>query len=579
MTIKHMLLNGCVLAVSLSACATQTPRWTPENVAPPAHSESAFEQAPPMASRVETPKYEPGAPIRLTRDGAILEALSRNRAIEVARWGPRIGDTYVPEARAAFDPVLLGSVSTGHDTQQIATTSGSSALSNIQTVSNGSSSAAATATTAATPINRTIQLVNQIQQLASTIGQPDHPFVKTDSTQGSLTVQEFLPTGTQVFLTGSTTAADTNASTSDDYQGAWTLEVNQALLQGAGTGVNLIALHQAQNQAVQSRYAFRGAVLDIVNQVELAYWNLVLANEVLKIREAAVRLADEQLKRNEDLLSVGKAIEGDVMAAKAEKATRSADLTDAQAAVRAQTIALVRLLNPDVTQPWQLAFETVDPAEVLQVAVNPDESERLALQYRTELAQARLSLANLDLNVAKAKNDLLPKLDLVGSYGLTSRGTSAGGATEFLGQSDFENYRIGIEFNTAFVKRAERARYHRAAFTQSQAEKSIANLEQSLAAEIRQAVVEVDRQWQRIEATREAVQSRIEQFRVAEGRYEVGKTTNLDMLIVQRDLIQAQVDEATARVKYIQALTSLYAAEGALLERRGITLDTNDETK
>jgi len=95
----------------------------------------------------------------------------------------------------------------------------------------------------------------------------------------------------------------------------------------------------------------------------------------------------------------------------------------------------------------------------------------------------------------------------VGSYGLTSRGTSAGGATEFLGQSDFENYRIGIEFNTAFLKRAERARYHRAEFTQSQAEKSIANLEQSLAAEIRQAVVEVDRQWQRIEATREAVQS------------------------------------------------------------------------
>jgi outer membrane protein TolC len=46
----------------------------------------------------------------------------------------------------------------------------------------------------------------------------------------------------------------------------------------------------------------------------------------------------------------------------------------------------------------------------------------------------------------------------------------------------------------------------------------------------------------------------------------------LDVLQVQRDYIQSQVDDATARVRYIEALTELYAAEGTLLERRGISL-------
>jgi outer membrane protein TolC len=69
------------------------------------------------------------------------------------------------------------------------------------------------------------------------------------------------------------------------------------------------------------------------------------------------------------------------------------------------------------------------------------------------------------------------------------------------------------------------------------------------------------------------VLSRRESVRVIEGRHEVGKATNLDVLQVQRDLIQSQVDDATARVRYIEALTDLYAAEGTLLERRGIALD------
>jgi outer membrane protein TolC len=85
--------------------------------------------------------------------------------------------------------------------------------------------------------------------------------------------------------------------------------------------------------------------------------------------------------------------------------------------------------------------------------------------------------------------------------------------------------------------------------------------------------VDVVKQWERIQATKEAVTARTEQLRVAQGRYEAGKTTNLDLLIVQRDFIASEVDASTAQIQYIQALTAYYAAEGTLLERRGITME------
>jgi outer membrane protein TolC len=349
-------------------------------------------------------------------------------------------------------------------------------------------------------------------------------------------------------------------------------------LRNAGLPVNLVALRQARNKAAQSKFVFQATVLDTVRQTELAYWELVLANEVLKIREFAVKLAEEQLKRNEDLLAVGKAIEGDVMAARAERASRMADLADAQAAIRTQTIGLVRLLNPAAARQWTLTFEPTDPPDAVQTPLDAGASEQLAVQYRPELAQARLDLANSDLDVLKAKNGLLPEVDLVSSYGKTAGSTGASGTTSSgTGGGGSESYQVGIQLQTPLFYRAERARRQRAVLTRDQAERSVANLEQSIGAGVRQAAVEVERQWERTGATEEAMKNRTEQLRVAQGRYEVGKTTNLDLLLVQRDVIQTRVDGVTARAKYIEALTSLYAAEGTLLERRGISLEEKNE--
>jgi outer membrane protein TolC len=546
-------------------CARTETQWTPETVMPPALAESAIEVPPSLESRAESLALpsDLSGPVALTRDGAILTALLNNRRIEVARSGPEIDATYIDENRAIFDPRLLAQISRGRATRQsFGFSSGSSSS------SSGSSSSGAKAVT----LSSVNELLLRVQQLNQSIAALDGTGSSTVvGTSGSVEVQQYLPTGTLLFLTGEGARLDNNPG-GDDSQHTWTAGVSQPLLRGAGTDTNLAALRQAKNVAAQSEHEFRGTVIDVVRQTEGTYWELVLAREVLGIRDLGVRLAEEQMNREQELQSVGKALTGDVMSAQAERSAREADRVDAQAALKTQAIELIRLMHPESTPRWELTFEPRDGADVVEVPTVPEESERLALQYRPELAQARLTLANLELDVVRARNGKLPQLNLVGEYENSSGGNSSATSGSSTGVGDDDTYSVGLQFETALFNRAERARYRRAQLSQDRGSDYIAQLEEEVAAEVRQALVEVSRQWERLAATSQAVLSRNEAVRVIQGRHEVGKATNLDVLQVQRDYIQSQVDDATARVRYIEALTELYAAEGTLLERRGISL-------
>lgn len=518
-----------LFATTLTGCVSARPHWTPEAVAPPTQPPAAFDAAPPIEKKAEPLPPATGTTERakLTRDGALLTALQHNIDVEVAKYGPRIGQTYEPEARATFDPTLAATASYGH----AVTASGSSSIWGT---------------------------------------------LKSDTASSSMTLNEVLPTGTRVFLTGDVTVSGTDAN-DGLHQGDASVGIEQPLLRGAGTTVNLVALRQARNMAAKSEHVFRAAVISMANDVEMAYWDLALANEILSIRQFALKLAEEQLQRAENLLAVGKVIEGDVASARAERASRHADLTDAEASIRSKTLALVRLMNPGGDRTWNVTFEAVDPPDAIKVDINPDESEKLALAYRPELAQARLEAANAELDVTTAKNNRMPEVNVVGQYGRISSGTKPGDSIGHFGDTPYHTYEVGLTVNTPILNRAERARYKRSLLTAEQANRSVAGVEQTIAMGVRQAAVEVTRQWDSIPATSEAVQSRTEELRVAQGRYESGKTTELDLMLVQRDLIQARIDEVQARVSYIEALTALYAAEGTLLERRGITFNADEK--
>lgn len=506
-----------------------------------AESESGAAEVP-TAREAGPPAAGPAETLALSRDAALVTALLNNPGLEVARFGPRIAGMAVPEALAAFDPRLSGSLFYEDDTRQL------TAVQSFTFRDDGDGGQ--------TP-------------------QPARPFFLDRQTLNVATsLSTLFPGGTGLVFDGVVDRSDTNF-TPREYEGSWNVQVTQPLMEGRGREVNLIALRQAENRAVQSAWQVRRSVLDLVAGVERAYWDLVLAQEVVGIREFGVRLAEEQLELNQDLVDTGRAVRSAVLSARAERASRRADLEDARGRVRSLSVGLLRLLNPSARGriDGNTAVEAVEAPRVERVEVDVEASVREALERRPEVFRDRIETLNRRLDVVAAEDALQPELDLVAGYGRTSLGLELGdGLDHLVDDSRFDHYRLALELDLPLIGRGELARYRSARLSEMRSEAILQDTALAVDEEVRRAAVDVETQWLRIEATEEAVASREEELRIERDRYEVGMARNLDVLQVQRLLIEAQVDAVTAKVRYLQALTDLDRAEGTLLEKRGITL-------
>jgi len=86
------------------------------------------------------------------------------------------------------------------------------------------------------------------------------------------------------------------------------------------------------------------------------------------------------------------------------------------------------------------------------------------------------------------------------------------------------------------------------------------------------ALVELERARQQIGASRETAAQQARIVETERARLEVGEGTALLLAQAENTHLQSQLAEVAAQVAYRIGLVRLYAAEGSLLERRGVEL-------
>src|SRR5678816_3320597 len=101
------------------------------------------------------------------------------------------------------------------------------------------------------------------------------------------------------------------------YTGGLALTLTQPLLRNAGIDVNKTFIRIAQNNAVVEQHVFRDRVLTVIATVEQTYWEVVFANENLKVAEAALKAAQELAASNRAKAKAGVMSLVDVLQAEA----------------------------------------------------------------------------------------------------------------------------------------------------------------------------------------------------------------------------------------------------------------------
>lgn len=462
-----------------------------------------------------------GGALELDVESAVLLALENNKELRVERSNPPIHKTFEEEERSAFDPVLSGSVSG--------------------------------------------ERVQQFPPAASGAVRG-----RTDSVGGTVSLDQFLPTGTTLALGASAdrTESSTGAPLTTTRLG---LSVTQALLRGSGTDVNLASLRQARLDTLSSEYALRGFAEALMAQVEETYWNCALALRQIEIFTESLKLAEQQLQETEERIRIGKLPEIELAATQAEVALRREGLINARSALATTRLRLLRLLNPPGGNLWGREVTLREQPTVPEAEPDAVEAHvQLALRMRPDLNQARVSLQRGDLDVVKTKNGLLPQMDLFITLGKSGYADSFGDSVADLTGDSYDAL-LGVDLEYPLDNRAARARYGRAVRGRDQADEAVQNLAQLVELDVRSAYIEVSRAREQVAATAATRTLQEETLRAETEKFRVGKSTTFLVARAQRDLLASQIGEIEAVVNYRTALVELYRLEGSLLARRGIT--------
>ncbi|RPH37256.1 MAG: TolC family protein, partial [Planctomycetota bacterium] len=308
------------------------------------------------------------------------------------------------------------------------------------------------------------------------------------------------------------------------------------------------------------------------------YWDLVFAIENKKVVDQSLEVALRLLENTRRKLDRGLAARIDVTQAEAGVASQQEGILTAEAAVLSATDRLKRLVDPALLRDAVL----ITPVDAPGVqAAELDEQRAIvqamdeALQRRPEIRQLRSQLKSQDAVLVRAENDLLPRLDLVGSTFLNGTDSSWREANKDVRGSDFYTWSVLLSFEYALERSEARGTLARAELEKKRFLLQVRNLENQVLVEVREAVRSIKTDEKRIEATRRARILAQEQLDGEISRNEHGLSTTFRVLDVQKELVQARTNELKALIDYNMARHKLHQVTGGLLEKNGIVLKEN----
>jgi len=281
------------------------------------------------------------------------------------------------------------------------------------------------------------------------------------------------------------------------------------------------------------------------------FLDALAAAQLLRVREASVRRAEEQLKTAVAKLRAGSATKSDSLRSLVTLGTARLDQITTQTELASAEANLARLIGEPgrVRAADDSAFYRILPAVDTQ-----------ALRTEAESKSPRIQSAGANAAAARAsarasRSAYWPSLTLA-----ANTGWNGSRATDY----DLFNQRqlsLSLRWNLFDGFDRELTIVQRDAELDL-AEATAADAQREVQAELTTRLAELDAARMRTEITQTSVAAATEDLRVQQQRYRLGASTIVDLLTSQEALNQAEVDVVNARFDYLRAKAQLEALIG-----------------
>ena len=333
-----------------------------------------------------------------------------------------------------------------------------------------------------------------------------------------------------------------------------------------------------------AREALRGSAQGVATTTRIAYLNVLLAQEAVRVTQNSIERVRQTLEETRALNRAGLTSDYDVLRLEVQLANIEPNLRRAQNEVAearrvlaiemglgetASAAAFGELHQIDLSQGAEnsednvalLAFAGVPEAATAEY----EQLEVVALSNRTDLQQARLQRDLEQARVRYERTQLFPTVSGFFNWGLQAQ---ENGALNFYGENPdqrFTTSAVGVQLDVPIFSGARRwNRVEQRKIGVRQAEERIGDLRQRAAHEVETVLSDLTESRSRAEAQRQAVSQAQRGFDIVTTEYLAGTQPRLEVTAAELALRQAEQNYALAIYDYLVAQAQLDLAVGVV---------------
>lgn len=358
---------------------------------------------------------------------------------------------------------------------------------------------------------------------------------------------------------------------STNYTTDFTLQYTQSLLRGRGSAVARAEQAQVRIAKTAAELSQESATINVVRDLITAYWDLALAYRELAIAESSLALAQEQLRITQAKVRAGAVAPSEALAVQQSIATQRAAIVSSRYGILNRSLDLRRLagleIKPDhfVLAP-KASIEPVTSAHELAPVI-----ER-ALASSPEIAILKAQDKGAAIEVAVTENGLLPQLDLSVYFGPSGRGETIGDAVDQIATLSEYSFGGSLTFRQNLGHNTAEGQLLEAHANRRKVKINMVDAQRQVTAAAARAVALADSARERMQIGEVAIDLAEKNIVAEKARFELGRSTNFDVLRRQEELKQAQLNHARAAIDYLSAVAQIQSLTGELLPQYGITV-------
>jgi outer membrane protein TolC len=326
------------------------------------------------------------------------------------------------------------------------------------------------------------------------------------------------------------------------------VSITQPLLQP-----NVLFNYQIQNSLYSAtEAATHVSERDLAAKIKTAYLTHAKTTRVVELYEKTLPLLDENVRVNERLVANQKATLDALYRAKAELSDVKQKLADAER----QQDAAAQYFNYLLARPLGSEIQAIaDDALAEELTMSLDDAQAKAKSSREELMQLKAGIAASETSVSINTANFFPTLSLGIDYGFQ------GNRYDFRSGQDFFTASLVAQWNI-FNGFQDDAKRQQAVIETKRLETQLADTENLIALQVRQAHNDVCVAKQAIQTASDRLLAAQKSFELIAKKYEQGKAAQVEYLEARTAYTNAGINEIITRYDYFIKQVEMERAAG-----------------